>query len=88
MNEYCPRCDEPAERQFAPRRLHLSGTRVTHAEYNPAFGEVVKNKHHRQELAKRLGVVEVGNDFKSGEKMDKQFEKDRVAKLERRWDDV
>jgi hypothetical protein len=46
----------------------------------------VKNKRHRQELAKQKGLVEVGNDFGAGEKIQKQFEAERAARREKEWD--
>lgn len=88
VNEFCPQCESPSERQFTPSRVHLSGTRVEHAEYNPGLGQVVKNKKHRQEVAKRKGLVEVGNDYKSGEKMQTQFDRARKEKLNKRYEDV
>lgn len=88
VNEFCPDCEAPAERQFVPTRVYFSGTQVQHAEYNPGLGQVVKSKYERQELAKRKGLVEVGNDFKSGESHQKEFETERARKREKAWDDL
>jgi putative FmdB family regulatory protein len=44
INESCPKCGEFAVRQFCPERLYLSKTAVTHAEYNPGLGCVVKKR--------------------------------------------
>lgn len=88
VNEFCPKCDEPAERQFVPKRVFFSGTAVTHAEYNPGLGTVVKNKAHKEDILKRRGLVEVGNDYGSGDKMVEKFDKDRAEKLSKRWDEV
>jgi hypothetical protein len=79
-NEFCESCGAPAERQFTPR-VHIKGAKVEHPEYNPALGCVVKNSKHRAELAKRKGLVEVGNDFGSGEKLQESFDRARKAKL-------
>jgi putative FmdB family regulatory protein len=87
INEYCPRCESPSERQFKPSRLYLNGTSVENAEYNPGLGAVTKNRKHRKELAKRKGLVEVGNDYKSGDKMQKEFDTKREAKLKKRYED-
>lgn len=87
VNEFCPRCDSPAERKFVPSKLHLTGTKVEHAEYNPGLGAVVKSKYERQELAKRKGLVEVGNDYKSGESMQKSFDETRAKKLATRYEE-
>lgn len=88
VNEFCPRCEAPGERQFTPRSVHFTGTKVQNAEYNPGLGQVVKNEAHRREVAKRKGLVEVGNDFKSGEKMQTQFDTARTEKLNKRYEDV
>lgn len=88
VNEFCPECEAPSVRQFVPSKVHFSGTSVQHAEYNPALGQVVRDKHHRQELCKRKGLVEIGNDFKSGESQQKQFDSDRARKREKAWEDL
>ena len=64
------------------------GAKVQDAEYNPGLGKVVKNAYDRSEQAKRQGLQEVGNDYSSGEKMDKEFTKDRKKKLDKSWDDI
>jgi hypothetical protein len=88
VNETCPKCGEYAIRQFVPSILHISGARVTHAEYNPGLGCVVRNKAHKQELMKQKGVIEVGNDFKSGERMNQHFDRERAEKHRKSWEDV
>ncbi len=44
------------------------------AEYNPGLGQIIKNPKHRAEVAKRKGLIEVGNeDFdKTCERLDKR----------------
>jgi putative FmdB family regulatory protein len=88
VNEFCPRCEEPSERQFVPKHVFLSNTQVTHAEYNPGLGTVVKNKRHKEYLMKSKGVVEVGNDYGSASKMQDSFDRAREEKLKKSWDDV
>lgn len=88
INEYCPSCDSPAERMFVPRNVFFNGAKVEHAEYNPGLGCVVKNKAHKQDIMKRKGLSEVGNDFKSGEKMQAHFDKAREEKLNKRYEDI
>lgn len=85
--EACPDCQAPAKRGFAPRYLFLSRTSVQHAEFNVGLGEVVKNRQHRDEIAKRKGLVEVGNDFNSSGNMVDHFDKGRAEKLAKRWED-
>jgi hypothetical protein len=88
VNEFCSSCGNPAERQFVPSRVYFSGTKVQHAEWNPGLGAVTKSKEHREELAKRKGLVEIGNDFKSGESMQKHFDEIRTDKLNKRYEDI
>lgn len=88
VNEFCPECAAPAERLFMPQRVYLSGTKVQNAEYNVGLGAVVKNAYERSELAKRKGLVEVGNDFKSGDSMQKNFDGERAVKREKAWEDA
>lgn len=87
-NENCPRCGEFAERLFVPSRVHLSKTKVEHPEYNPGLGQVVKNRSHKQEIMKRKGLEEVGNDFGSGEKMQAHFDAERQSKRDKAYEDI
>lgn len=84
--EFCPYCGAPAERIPFPKKVYLSGTKVENAEYNPGLGCVTKNKRDRDEIAKRKGLVAVGNDFGSGESMQKNFDADRERKRAKRWE--
>jgi putative FmdB family regulatory protein len=85
--ERCSTCKQEALLQISSK-VHFSGTKVQDAEYNPAFGKVIKNKYHRDEEAKRQNMIEVGNDFKSGESMQKHYDKVREDKRKRAWDEV
>lgn len=87
-NENCPKCGEFGIRQFIPEVIHFNKTKVTHAEYNPGLGCVVKNEAHKRDIMKRKGVVEIGNDYGSGEKMQALSEKARQEKFKKRYDDV
>lgn len=84
--EDCDRCGMRADRVFVP--FLFSGAAVQESEWNPAFGQVVKNKYHRSELAKKHGVVEVGNDYASPESMQKHFDKQREDKRKQSWENV
>lgn len=56
----CIMCGKEAQRQFSiPQFI---GTNVESPQYNPAFGQVVRNSQHRKELAKRHGMIEVGTE--------------------------
>ena len=86
--ENCPDCTKVADRIPFPRKTYLIGTAVQNAEYNPGLGMVVNNKEHRSEIAKQRGLVEVGNDYGSGEANQQHFEKEREAKKEKGWAEV
>jgi putative FmdB family regulatory protein len=55
-------CGLMAERTIIFSNQQFIGTKVQHAEYNPGLGVVTKNKQHREEIAKRKGLEEVGNE--------------------------
>lgn len=61
------------------------GAKVEDAEWNYGLGTVTKSARHRAEVARRKGLVEVGNDFGSGEKMQKEFEKKKKEELDSNW---
>lgn len=92
--EQCPECQTLGERRFLPSRVFLSKTKVRHPEYNPAFGRVIKNDSHlKDELAKhedRTGskMVEIGNDFGSGDRMVSQARKRKEEEREASWRDI
>jgi hypothetical protein len=80
----CPDCGEEAKRIYTPP--HIYGTEVEDAEFNPGLGCIVKNKKHRAEIAKRKGLVEVGNECPK--KIYDNMEKDRNKKLLDSWNEV
>ncbi len=83
-NQELCKCGGEAVRYIS--RTHFYGAKVEDAEYNPAFGCIVKSAKHRKDLAKRLNVEEVGNEpvEKIHEHYEKQLEKDLAAS----WDKV
>lgn len=82
--EHCPECKAVGERYLTP--CQFFGEKVEHAEFNPAFGCVVNGKKHRDELAKRHGLVEVGTE--KPEKIHQKFHKDREEKINSRYDEI
>lgn len=92
--EQCPKCQTLGERRFLPARLHFTKTSVRHAEFNPAFGKVIRNDAHlRDELAQHEGrtgskMIEVGNDFGGGSKMVSTHRKRKEEEREAAWKDV
>lgn len=87
-NENCPRCGEFAIREPFPQNVYVNKAKVTHAEYNPGLGMVVKNEAHKKEILKQKNLIEIGNDYGSGEKMQKLSEQARQEKFKKRYDDV
>lgn len=82
----CPTCQTTSRERIFSHKVHFIGTSVQSPEYNPAFGQVVKNKQHRDELAKRNGLIEVGNE--KPETIHKHAEQTRADKLKKSWDEV
>ena len=58
--EHCAKCQTPGRRYIS--RTSFYGAAVEDAEYNPAFGCVIKNSAHRKALAKQRGMEEIGNE--------------------------
>lgn len=84
----CPTCDckcTSENRDYSKIKIQLSGTKVESSEFNHGLGCVVKNKKHREEIAKQKGFVEVGNDYSSGQKMQTEFEKKKKEEMEASW---
>ncbi len=85
----CPQCEHPCgkdERDFSKSRIQFSGTAVVDAQFNPGLGCVVKNKSQKEDICKAKGLVEVGNDFNGGDKMQEHFEKKKKQELDAKWD--
>lgn len=85
----CPACAhlcDSKERDFSKSSYQFIGTKVQDAEFNPGLGCVVKNKSQKEDIMKQKGVVEVGNDFNSGQNMQEHFEKRKKAELDSNWD--
>lgn len=88
--EECPVCKSSCDK--TRRRIagtqQFFGERVEDAEYCPTMGQVVKSRSHRRQLAKDRGMVEVGNDYKSGTDMHDTRQKDLEKELDKRWEKV
>lgn len=82
----CPACGNVSTERVFSKQVYFIGAAVENAEYNPAFGQVVKNSQHRKELAKQKGLIEIGTE--APEKIHKKFDEDRKEKLKKSWDDV
>lgn len=84
--ETCSSCGS-CETVRVVRRFHFYGANDwDKAEFNPAFGCIVRNNLHRKELAKRHGYEEIGNE--PVENIHKHYEAQREAAREAAWDKV
>lgn len=81
----CPDCKTVGERILSCK-IEFFGEKIESAEYNPAFGKVVKNKYERAELAKRLNLIEIGNEDPN--KFHDNFDKQRAEKRKKAYEDV
>jgi len=57
--EYCLVCGNLLKRLWT--RTEIIGAKVEEAEFNHGLGCVTTSKNNRNEIAKRKGLVEVGN---------------------------
>jgi putative FmdB family regulatory protein len=86
--EPCPKCGNEASQDLSRCRPEYIGASVRDAYKCPALGKVIKSDNDRNEQAKRLGVVEVGNDFGSGDKLQTHYDKVREEKRNKVWEDL
>lgn len=84
--DQCPTCGNIGARDYSRCKFHFTGTKIEDAEFNPGLGRITKSKAHRNELAKQLGVEEIGNE--NPDSIHKHFDTTRAEKLEKSWDDV
>lgn len=85
--ERCIHCGKVMTRVYLPPvGGRTDSSKVDYSGYNPAFGQHVKNKRHAQELAKRKGMVEIGNE--KVETVHKHFDSERELRRKKRWSDA
>lgn len=82
--DICPECGNIGQRIYVP--VIFYGEKVQNAEYNVGLGKITKNKQHREELAKRMNLVEIGNE--KPEVIHKKFDNDREEKRKKSWDEI
>ena len=83
--EYCPKCHQPLARVWF-NRSGFHGEKVEHPEFNPGLGCVVRNRKHREEVARRKGLVEIGTE--SVDTIHKTAERDQEEARNKRYDDA
>ena len=72
-------------RVITPPLIHGSA-RVEDAEFNYGLGAVTRNRKHRAEMAKRMDLVEIGNE--PVDKLHKHHDDMREKKWEDSWKKV
>lgn len=85
--EYCDKCGSKGER-FIGRTHFYGASDWDKAEFNPGLGCVTRNSKHRAEVAKRLGLQEVGNDYQTPDKWISETDAKRKRESEYRWASV
>lgn len=83
--DLCPDCLKLGNRVFSCD-VNFLNAKVESAEYNPGLGCITKNKRDREEKAKRLGLIELGNE--NPEKLHKNYDKQREDKRKKEWDEL
>lgn len=84
--EACSECNSPDTSRVISRTHFYGASDWDKAEYNPAFGKVIRNKKHRDAEAKARGMVEVGNE--NVEKIHEHFDKQLEKQNKDSWDKV
>jgi len=79
----CPKCGIIGHRLLSTG-ISFLGTKVEDAEFNVGLGKITKNAKHRDELAKRMNLVEIGNE--NPDTFHNKFEKEREQKRLKAWE--
>lgn len=84
-DENCPKCGVTGKRIFSPPYLNKVQMSVFMPQYVPSLGKAFNSKREMTYHVEKHGMVEVGNDFSNGNRMQDSFEKDRADKRAARW---
>lgn len=84
--ESCPKCQSTSNHRYVTNFTFYGASDWDKAEYNPAFGKIIRNAKHRKEEARRLGVEEIGNE--SPDKIHAHYEKQLDKQIDDSWDKV
>lgn len=85
QQETCLKCGAVSNRYIG--RTHFYGASDWKgAEFDPSLGCVVRSNKHRRELAKRRGMVEIGNE--KPETIHREMESSRAHREEMSWRQV
>lgn len=83
--EKCTACGKEARRIFSCN-VHFTGTKIEDAEFNVGLGKITKSKRHRDELAKSIGAIEIGNE--KPETIHAHFDQERETKRKKAWENI
>jgi putative FmdB family regulatory protein len=83
--DFCPDCGNKATRVWSCN-ISFIGTKVEDAEYNVGLGKITKSKRHREEIAKSMGLEEIGNE--NPDKIHDKNEKEKADKRKKAWDSI
>lgn len=87
--ERCNQChNNEVKRRMIPSRLggFIGASDWDTAHYNPALGQGVRNNRHAKQVAKEMGMTEVGNE--PVENIHKKFDNDRAEARKRSYDEI
>lgn len=82
--EPCSNCGTLGERYLTPCYFH--GEKVFNAYYNHGLGTVVQSKSEYNEIVKRRGLIEIGNE--KPETINKYYDTRRQEKIDKKYDNV
>lgn len=82
--EACPTCSSLETARYIARTHFYGASDWDKAEWNPAFGQIVRNASHRRQLARERGMEELGNE--PVENVHKHFETEKKRQLEKTWE--
>ncbi len=84
--ECCPGCGSDKTERYISRTSFYGAGGWDSAEYNPAFGKVIRNPQHRAAEAKARGWEEIGNE--DPDKIHKADEAREDKMIEDSWSKV
>jgi predicted nucleic acid-binding Zn ribbon protein len=84
IDESCPICSAKGNRvYFAPT---ISVPKGFQADYYPSLGKVFESKRDLDYHLDKNNLVAVGNDFGSGDSMQKHFDQTREYNQKKKWE--
>lgn len=82
---HCPDCNTVGKRIYEPAYINKVSSGVFMPQYVPSLGKAFNSRYEMKEYVKSKGMVEIGNDYGSGENMQKEFDQGRERASDERW---